>query len=373
MNYQKRFLLLLSIFAYTSLSTLEAVKVYLIAGKYTLSIDNEDATTHCIYGMPFDETDNTLLAFTFDTRPRSTCYIGQAAWLAMFQEPQAQNLRAKWMTDGLCPASRKVIGMRIFKRISGLTSFYNLENFYYIQTLTSEQRAQLIGATREYHRLPDAPLTAVERAAIPDTLRTDTGEEFYGDDFGTTYFIPRGQPVAYENGSHRSTTHTVTYPPIPMPAPEFTPYQAARELRAMPVPEWLTADQWERMTVSLEANSGDTLRLGATNLTSEQLRRIIVFLPEILRDSIKILDIPNNQLTTLPPEIATLRNLRAIYIYGNQIANLPEEITHLNHLTELLIDPHVVLPTGLIPSMRIDRVPDPLHPGAHLSYGHGDF
>ena len=45
------------------------------------------------------------------------------------------------------------------------------------------------------------------------------------------------------------------------------------------------------------------------------------------------LDLSRSQLTSLPPEIANLTNLTALYLSGNQLTSLPHEITKLTNLT----------------------------------------
>lgn len=358
MSYQTNFLLLFSIFTCTAAFTLKAAKIYLVAGEDVRIVDNEDEATHCIYGIPFNETDDTILALTFDTHPRkTTCYIGQAAWQHMFQGWNARGSRGKWIAAGLDPAGRKTIAIRIFKRIEGSTDHYQLVKLYSIQTITPTERAGLIETTQEYRPAPEAYPTAIEIAAIPDTGHGAAAA-----------------PAEYWGGTWGLRLHVPALEPTPVPAPALTPYQAARALSSMPVPEGITPQQWEGVILSLEATG--QLILMNNQLTTEQLRRIITLLPEIIRDSITFLNVPNNQLTALPAEIGNLRNLNDISIYGNQITVLPEEITHLEHLIQIRMDPAVTLPTGLRTYVRIDRVPDPLHPGAHLRQAHstwGDY
>lgn len=381
MNYQKSVLLLASIFACVSAFTLEAAKIYLVAGTQVTEIDNEDESKSCIYGTPFDKNDDTILALTFDTNPRTTCYIGQKDWNETFR--YTTGTRDKWTMGGLDPAERrKTIAMRVFKRMEGSMDHYQLINFYYIQTLTPDQRAQLIGTIREYHRAPEAYPTAAEIAAIPDVapthwrlggpwepiVHTPTPVTLADIERIYTLYVQSGNQESFEQFYNRYRHNIDDHTPgmETTPTVESAPFQAAR----LPTPEGLTVDQWRRVDNSLRASSGRYLEPNNVNLTNEQLSKIITLLPEVIRDSVTWLDVSNNQLTTLPVEVALLKNLNQINIYGNHITTLPEMVTQLEHLTRLRIDPSVMLPVGLRTSIHIDRVPDLLHPGAHLRHTH---
>jgi internalin A len=47
------------------------------------------------------------------------------------------------------------------------------------------------------------------------------------------------------------------------------------------------------------------------------------------------LDLSNMALTSIPPEIGTLRSLQALYLSGNQLTSLPPEIADLSNLSRL--------------------------------------
>ncbi|MDI9395672.1 MAG: COR domain-containing protein [Euryarchaeota archaeon] len=58
--------------------------------------------------------------------------------------------------------------------------------------------------------------------------------------------------------------------------------------------------------------------------------------PEIKElKNLKELYISNNQLSSLPPEIKELKNLTKLYIFNNQLSSLPPEIKELKNLTKL--------------------------------------
>ncbi|EMM76696.1 leucine rich repeat protein [Leptospira santarosai str. 2000030832] len=50
---------------------------------------------------------------------------------------------------------------------------------------------------------------------------------------------------------------------------------------------------------------------------------------------VRILDLSENQLTTLPKEIGKLQKLQELYLSGNQLTTLPREIGKLQTLQEL--------------------------------------
>ncbi|MDZ8109997.1 MAG: COR domain-containing protein [Nostoc sp. DedQUE12a] len=61
--------------------------------------------------------------------------------------------------------------------------------------------------------------------------------------------------------------------------------------------------------------------------------------PEICQlSSLKTLDLSNNQLSSLPPEICQLSSLETLDLNNNQLSSLPPEICQLSSLTELYLD-----------------------------------
>ena len=82
--------------------------------------------------------------------------------------------------------------------------------------------------------------------------------------------------------------------------------------------------------------------------TVETLKRI----KEAEKAEIGFLDLRNAGLTTLPPEIGTLTEIRALYLQGNTIEVLPPEIGRLTQLRTLHLE-----------SNRIARSTDVLQPG----------
>ncbi len=67
-------------------------------------------------------------------------------------------------------------------------------------------------------------------------------------------------------------------------------------------------------------------------MTNEELLQII---KEVARDNTKQLDLSNNQLSTLPPEISQLSNLTWLDLSNNQLSSLPPEFGQLSNLTWL--------------------------------------
>ncbi|MEH2082636.1 MAG: leucine-rich repeat domain-containing protein [Nostoc sp.] len=61
--------------------------------------------------------------------------------------------------------------------------------------------------------------------------------------------------------------------------------------------------------------------------------------PEISQlSNLRRLDLSNNQLSSLPPEIGQLSNLTELYLYNNQLSSLPPQFSQLSNLTELYLD-----------------------------------
>ncbi|MFM6580385.1 MAG: COR domain-containing protein [Dolichospermum sp.] len=67
-------------------------------------------------------------------------------------------------------------------------------------------------------------------------------------------------------------------------------------------------------------------------MTEAELIRII---KQAAKDEVTELDLSNNQISSLPPEIVQLTNLQSLDIYNNQISSLPREIGQLTNLQSL--------------------------------------
>lgn len=69
-------------------------------------------------------------------------------------------------------------------------------------------------------------------------------------------------------------------------------------------------------------------------MSKEKLLQII---EQTIKDNAKILDLSNQRLKTLPPEIGQLVNLKGLYLVRNQLKTLPHEIGNLKSLTVLFL------------------------------------
>ncbi|WP_445636644.1 hypothetical protein NSTC745_01579 [Nostoc sp. DSM 114161] len=67
-------------------------------------------------------------------------------------------------------------------------------------------------------------------------------------------------------------------------------------------------------------------------MTNEELLRII---EQAAKEKATQLDLSNNQLSSLPPEISQLSSLTRLYLSNNQLSSLPPEISQLSSLTRL--------------------------------------
>ncbi|WP_104908849.1 leucine-rich repeat domain-containing protein [Nostoc sp. 'Lobaria pulmonaria (5183) cyanobiont'] len=67
-------------------------------------------------------------------------------------------------------------------------------------------------------------------------------------------------------------------------------------------------------------------------MTNEELLQII---QKAARDKVTELDLSGKGLTTLPPEIGQLTNLRSLHLHNNQLSSLPAEIVQLTNLRSL--------------------------------------
>jgi internalin A len=70
-------------------------------------------------------------------------------------------------------------------------------------------------------------------------------------------------------------------------------------------------------------------------VTNEELLQII---EQAARKKVTQLDLHNNQLSSLPPEISELSNLTWLFLNNNQLSSLPPEISQLSNLTGLFLD-----------------------------------
>ena len=63
-------------------------------------------------------------------------------------------------------------------------------------------------------------------------------------------------------------------------------------------------------------------------------------LPESIGNltTLELLDVKDNQLTSLPTSIGNLIRLRWLYLNNNQLASLPESITNLKRIKHVRVD-----------------------------------
>ena len=64
-------------------------------------------------------------------------------------------------------------------------------------------------------------------------------------------------------------------------------------------------------------------------------RKLLKIIEQTVRDRLTELDLSNEGIESLPPEIANLRNLTRLKLNGNRISSLPPEIGDLQSLAEL--------------------------------------
>ena len=63
--------------------------------------------------------------------------------------------------------------------------------------------------------------------------------------------------------------------------------------------------------------------------------QLLLMIEQAVQEKATTLDLMNNQLTKLPPEIGQLSNLEQLNLSGNQLTELPPEITQLSNLPSL--------------------------------------
>ena len=68
-----------------------------------------------------------------------------------------------------------------------------------------------------------------------------------------------------------------------------------------------------------------------TNLKLKQLN------PEMLKSTLKTIDLSNNRLTRLPDEICEIQSLENLLLENNLIYNLPHQFWRLKALKELVL------------------------------------
>lgn len=78
---------------------------------------------------------------------------------------------------------------------------------------------------------------------------------------------------------------------------------------------------------------GTALDLSGRNLTSADLEALS--LDQVPQENLVTVDFSRNQLTTLPAEIGSFKNVESLYIKENQLTTLPPEIGQLSTLTNL--------------------------------------
>jgi Leucine-rich repeat (LRR) protein len=139
--------------------------------------------------------------------------------------------------------------------------------------------------------------------------------------------------------------------PAPLPPPTRSPSPAPPQIRL----SWATVVRFIAITLVALALSlialvgilywnlppsfpglieaGTALDLSGRNLTSADLEGLS--LDEAPQENLVTVDLSRNQLTTLPAEIGSLRNIKFLYIKENQLTTLPPEIGQLSNLTTL--------------------------------------
>ncbi|URD70712.1 leucine-rich repeat domain-containing protein [Leptospira borgpetersenii] len=87
---------------------------------------------------------------------------------------------------------------------------------------------------------------------------------------------------------------------------------------------------------TLPKEIGELQNLTVFNLYVNQLKTLPKEIGKL--KNLTVLDLTNNQLTTLPKEIGKLQSLRELDLSGNQLTTLPKDIGKLQNLQELYLD-----------------------------------
>lgn len=86
------------------------------------------------------------------------------------------------------------------------------------------------------------------------------------------------------------------------------------------------------------------------------VQELIAHIRIAAREKARWLDLPNNDIATLPPDIGQLTNLKSLHLYGNRLTELPTEIGNLIQLEQLQLigNSLVTLPSeiGALRSLR---------------------
>jgi internalin A len=90
-------------------------------------------------------------------------------------------------------------------------------------------------------------------------------------------------------------------------------------------------------------------------MTNEELLQLI---EQAARDKLTALNLNGKRLTSLPPQIARLSNLKELYLFNNKLTTLPPEIGQLSRLTtlDLSLNSFTVLPTVIIQLSNLTRL-----------------
>lgn len=121
------------------------------------------------------------------------------------------------------------------------------------------------------------------------------------------------------------------------------------------LPGGIDQNKWDLLMNYLHITNGKELVIVNAQLTTDQFKQVIEFLPEQILNAIIFVRLFGNQLTTLPAEIIKFKNVKVICADGNPLITLPEEVTCLEQLEELTINHTVALPAGLRSNIHVVR------------------